>query len=149
MKNKRESGKGFTLVELVLSMALLSILIAVSVQASDTFSYRLALLESRALRHVALMRLSLYLDDLHETADIPSRCQIGAATISCSFFSGPGGTERLVEIFSFAEQGFSSASWGEEAIGGVTRHFLLLDDGKGNRIRVHYGIFPGVFHVYE
>ncbi len=154
-KNKLNVLSGFTLIELLISMALISIVIVILVQTSGVFNDRLLMIQKRIESKIALMQLALYLGSLKGVINVSTMCnhhndpnQISTPTeISCSFYSGPNGTEKVLPIFPLSKYGFVSAEWGTSTDHGVTRHFLLLKDSKLQKVKVHYGIFPGVTYL--
>lgn len=141
---KFQCARGFTLIELMLSMALIAMAIVILVQTSGMFNDRLLMLQKRAEAKTALMHLALYLDDLHGVMNVATRCGQISSEISCIFYSGPGGAEKRMPIFSLAQYGFTLAEWGTDVENNLTRNFLQLTDGKSKQTIIHYGIFPGV-----
>ncbi len=139
----------FTLIELILSMALISVAVIVFVQASGMFGDRLSRIRKRAAIESDLMRLALYLDDMQDIAEASSLCGPDAESreLVCTFHSNPGGSEKRVPIFSLATNGFVSAEWGITSEHGVTLRYLALVDVASRKSIVHYGIFPGVTFV--
>ncbi len=136
----------FTLIELILSMALISVAVIVFVQASGMFADRLSRIQKRAATESDLMRLALYLDDMQDIVEVSSMCGPDAESreLVCTFHSNPDGSEKRVPIFSLATNGFVSAEWGVTAEHGITLRYITLVDGASRKTIVHYGIFPGV-----
>jgi hypothetical protein len=130
-------------------MALISIAIAIFVQTSGMFNDRLLLIQRRAETKLALMHLSVFLDDLSEVKDVPAECPIMPNEIVCIFHSPPADSEKRIPIFSLATHGFVNALWATSTTDGVLQHSLILTDAASKNIRVNFGIFPGVHFIYE
>lgn len=168
---RKNSGfrRGFTLVELIISMALITVAIVVFVQVSGPFRDRLALISKRVETKMALMRLAIYLHDLKSISDSVSisddssaiifekngidlaRCGPNqfASMIECSFHSHAG---MPVPIFSMSDNGFNELEWSTSSlsVNGIVRHALIIGGPQSVlsampiRTSVDFGILPGV-----
>lgn len=153
-KTAKNSASAFTIIELIMSMALISIAISICIQTSGMFNDRLLSIHRRAESRMDMMRLAIYLDDLSEVADVKAICPIEAGTgtgeilreISCTFHHPENfpGTDLTIPIFSLAEHGFVSGEWIPADLPDDTVQSLLLTAATGRTARIDFGIFPAV-----
>lgn len=117
---------GFTLLEMLISMALISIVISIAVDSSGSFEARLQAILFRTDKEIHLRQLTLYLNDLYRISDVVqiseskadfyksdhliAICDQESSEFACTF--DPDGIYRnpkKIPIFNLADQGYLSA----------------------------------------
>ncbi len=162
--------RGFTLIEMIISVALIAIAISIFVQTSGVFNDRLSLIVKKAETHASLLRLAVYLHDLNQIADyaevsddqtrivfskegigVFAECDFGTAKneIECGFIHAAG-ARVVVSLFSLANDGFPDAHWATSTENGITRFALLLNPAnpRSRIIKIDFGILPGVQEIF-
>ena len=170
MHNKIHHNAGFTLIEMIISVALIAIAISIFVQTSGVFNDRLSLILKRVETDTSLLRLAVYLRDLSQIAD-STEISVGQETAAfsregegvfakCSFdmqkrdvscaFNHQAGVMVVVQAYSLADHGFADAFWASSTLNNIERFALILDPAKpkSRSVKIDFGILPGVREIF-
>lgn len=174
---RMRSSSGFTLIELIISMALIVVAISIFIQTSGAFNDRLSLILKRIETKTQLLHLTVYLRDLsvisdsisfagasneivfEKNGDAFARCgrDASGSSIQCVFESSSGLSPRpSVPIFNLSEHGFSDMAWESTSINGVTRHALVLMRpgrsagimNRSQKIEIFFTLLPGIHEIF-